>query len=252
MAWFISRDKRVGHAAVGLRRLEVLQDVAQLVEQALRLGHVAAAHGLLHLLEHPVEVVLRDHPVGLRAGSGSFSPCCCWRCMRSANSRRNLSMAWRSSSVRRLISSLGGVAVHRLAQALLRGAQLALGLGEIAVLDLERHRPEPVGDLDEILVGPCARRRRSAPARRPMNTPHCGVKRSGAMSSASRATWTRLRSSGSSTSLRRCSTSALASGLVKGRCGRVKSIVSLRPSWPASSLARRRRASPGRRPRDGW
>ena len=49
-----------------------------------------------------------------------------------------------------------------------------------------------------------------------MNTPHCGVNCSGAMSRASRATCTRLRSSGSSTSLRRCSTSAFASGLVNG------------------------------------
>ena len=46
-----------------------------------------------------------------------------------------------------------GAAVHRLAQAVLRGAQLPLGIGEVAVLDLQRHRPQPVGDLGQILVG---------------------------------------------------------------------------------------------------
>ena len=81
------------------------------------------------------------------------------------------------------------------------------------------HRSDPASVL--------ASRRRSARGRRPMNTPHCGVNCSGAIRSASSATCTRLRSSGASTRLRRCSTRALASGLVKGRCGRVKLIVSL-------------------------
>ncbi len=55
----------VGHPAVGLGGPQVLQDVAKLVEQALGLGHVAAPHGVFHLLEHAVEVVLGNHPVGL-------------------------------------------------------------------------------------------------------------------------------------------------------------------------------------------
>ena len=50
--------QRIGHAAVRPRGLQVLEDVAQLVEEALRLGDVAAAHHLLHLVEHAVEVVL--------------------------------------------------------------------------------------------------------------------------------------------------------------------------------------------------
>ncbi len=60
-----------------------------------------------------------------------------------------------------------------------------------------------------------------------MNTPHWGVKVSGSISRASSAVWTRLRSSGARMRLRRCSTSAFASGLEKGRCGRVNSTVSL-------------------------
>ena len=50
---------------------------------------------------------------------------------------------------------VGGAALERLAQPLLGGAQLALGVGEVAVLDLERHRPEPFGDLEEVGVALC-------------------------------------------------------------------------------------------------
>ena len=81
-----------------------------------------------------------------------------------------------------------------------------------------------------------------------MKTPHCGVKRSGAMRSASSAICTRLRSSGSSTSLRRCSTSALASGLVKGRCGSVKSIVFAAPLLLGLVLGDERQLDPGAGP----
>ena len=67
---------------------------------------------------------------------------------------------------------VGGAALQRLAQALLGGAQLALGLGQVAVLDLQRHRPEPVGDLEEVGVvlraGAAARRRRAGPGTRPI------------------------------------------------------------------------------------
>ena len=35
----------------------------------------------------------------------------------------------------------------------MRGAQIALGVGEIAVFDAQRHLPEIIGDLDEIGVG---------------------------------------------------------------------------------------------------
>src|SRR5207253_4714201 len=48
---------------------------------------------------------------------------------------------------------VGGAAVEGLAQAVLSGAELALGIGEVAVLDLQRHGPEPLRDLEEVGVG---------------------------------------------------------------------------------------------------
>ena len=60
---------------------------------------------------------------------------------------------------------------------------------------------------------------------------------SGSSVSASSARATCRRSRGSSASRRRCSTTARASGLVKRRSGSTISIGSLRPDWPARSLA---------------
>ena len=123
------------------------------VEQALRLGHVAAPHRLLHLLEHAVEVVLGDDAVRARAGSAVLA---CWLLALHALGELAQELVHAPGAarrVRRLISSFGAPRSMRLAQALLRGAQLALGVGQVAVLDLQRHRPEPVGDLEEICVG---------------------------------------------------------------------------------------------------
>ena len=44
-------------------------------------------------------------------------------------------------------------ALQRLAQGLLGRAQVALGLGRVAVLDLQRHRPQELGDVEEVGVG---------------------------------------------------------------------------------------------------
>ena len=47
---------------------------------------------------------------------------------------------------------VAGAALERLAQGLLGGAQVALGLRGVAVFDLLRHRPEQGGDVDEVGV----------------------------------------------------------------------------------------------------
>ena len=83
----------IRHAAVGLSHLKVFQDAAQLVEQALGFRHVAPTHGILHLLEHAVQVVLRDHPVGRALVLGLILPTAGSVASAAANSRRNLSMA---------------------------------------------------------------------------------------------------------------------------------------------------------------
>ena len=158
--------------------------------------------------------------------------------MRSANSRRNLSIACRSSSVRRLISS--SVAPRSSAsRSRSWAARSSRSASERSPSSIWSAIAQSHSATSRRSASLFAARRRSEATRRPMNTPHCGVKRSGSMRSASSAAWTRRRSSGSSTIVRRCSTSARASGLVKGRCGSVKSTGSLRPSCSASSLATR-------------
>ena len=62
---------------------------------------------------------------------------------------------------------VAGAAIQRFAQLLLGGAQIALGLRGVAVLDLQRHRPKEIGDADEVLDRLRARRAASAPTLRP-------------------------------------------------------------------------------------
>ena len=52
---------------------------------------------------------------------------------------------------------LGSAAIHGVAKGFLRGAQIALGVGQAAFLDAQRHLPHEVGHVDEIGVGLCAR-----------------------------------------------------------------------------------------------
>ena len=93
-----------------------------------------------------------DRPGPARAGSGSRA---CWLLLLHALGE------FAQELVHRLAQLVGealdllvrGAAVHGFAQAVLRGAQFPLRIGQIAVLDLQRHRPQPVGDLHEILVG---------------------------------------------------------------------------------------------------
>ena len=47
----------------------------------------------------------------------------------------------------------GGAAFERLAQRLLGVAQACLGVGDVAVLDADRHLPQPRGDVAQIVVG---------------------------------------------------------------------------------------------------
>jgi hypothetical protein len=140
---------RVRHAVVALRGLEVLHDVAQLLEQALRLGHVAAAHGLFHLLHHAVEIVLGDRPLRLLGVLVVVA-----LLLLALHPLGELAQELVHGLAQLVHEALdlvrAGVAVHGLAQAVLRGAQLPLGITEVAVLDLDRHGPEPVRDLHEL------------------------------------------------------------------------------------------------------
>ena len=132
---------------------------------------------------------------------------------------------------------VGGAALQRLAQRVLRRAQRLLGLGDVAVLD--RAPPSPTAAPPRR----AARRRswraraasRSSAGRDRRWSP--AMKRSGAIDSASSAVSTRSLASASSARLRRCSISARASGLTNGRSGSRSSCGVERPSLLASSRA---------------
>jgi hypothetical protein len=143
---------RIGHPVVRARRLEVVEEVLQLLEHALGLGHVAAAHGLLHLVEHAVEIARRDRALGLvlvlllLVGVLLVA----LRLLGELAQEVVHRLAQLLGELADLL--LGGAALHGLAQALLGGAHLALDRGEVALLDLERHLPQHLRHLDEPLV----------------------------------------------------------------------------------------------------
>ena len=120
------------------------------LEQALRLGHVAAPHGLLHLRS----MRLRSSCEIIRSGARWFWSSAAAGSAACAGRIRAGTCPWPGAvppsgagSPRRALP------VHRLVQALLGGAQFALRIGEVAVLDLQRHGPEPVGDIEQVVIG---------------------------------------------------------------------------------------------------
>ena len=119
------------------------------LEEALRLRHVAAPHGLFHLLQHAVEVVLRDDAVRFALV----------RVLRTrivlhplGEFAQELVHGLPQFVGQALDLIVGGTALHGLLQAFLGGAQLLFAIGQIAVLDLQRHGPEPIRHLDQGVV----------------------------------------------------------------------------------------------------
>ena len=141
---------RIGFAA-RLRGLEVLQGLAKLVQQPLRLGGVAALHRLGHVVEHLVEVVGRDG-LGVRIRRALLALGLAVLALALGHALHEL--------VQGLLQVLGElldllvrrVALDGLLQAVLSRAQALLGIGEIAVLDLEGHLPEEIGHLHQGVV----------------------------------------------------------------------------------------------------
>jgi hypothetical protein len=164
----------VAHPAVGLGGLEVLQDVAQLLQEALRLRGVPALHHLLDLLQHAVEIVGGDGLAGLLLVLRLLPVLLLVALHPLGELAQEL--------VHRLAQLLGelphlvrvGVALQGLPQPLLGGAQVPLGVGEPAVLHLEAMAQR--SSATSTRAGSArAVRSRSAAARRPRNTPHSGV-----------------------------------------------------------------------------
>ena len=182
--------------------------------------------------------------------SSGRASCCGFFRISSASACRYLSMAARRSSISFFSSSSLAPRSSAWRKCVLRLAQRLLGL--------RRHcRPRAASPCPTCAPPPRAtgrrswrgrgRSRSSASRDRP---PVSGVKRSGAMVSASSAVSTIGLAPASSASMRRCSIRARATGLTKMRCGSVNSTGSLRPSLPASSRATSVTVDLRRRPRD--
>ena len=192
----------------------------KLRQQVLRLVAVAGLGQVLDLVEH----ALADRSGAFPGRSAASAwPCSGFCCARSANSRRNSFIASRSSSISWSISSSLSAVLQRLLQRLLRLAQALLGGRQVAVLDATA--PSPTDSRRPRAAG----RRCSAISRR-VRAGHdaeivrrvvdrvLGPQRD-RVDQVEHARLVRWRRA---TRILRCSTTALASGLVKGRSGRTK------------------------------
>ena len=215
------------------------------VEQALRLRHVAAPHGLFHLVQHAVEVVLRDRAVRL---GGFWSFCLAAVALHALGELAQEAVhAWRSSWVRRLISSWAALrsSASRRRSWAARNSRSASDRPPSSIC-----RPWPEQSATSTRSGsPLALRKRS---RRCEAQEHAPLRRVALGRDQQRVERESGRGAGRRDRGRSCGAARrarLASGLVKGRCGRMKSMVSLRPSCSASSLASERQLH-ARPPRD--
>ncbi len=131
----------------------------------------------------------------------------------------NLSSAARSSIHQLLDLFVGGAALQRLAQRILRRAQRLFGFRDVAVLEHHRHRPQPRHHVAQAVVVLGAR---ELPVDRAQPEIDVGLRREALRRDASArrarsARWSLALAS--SASMRRCSISARGSGLANGRSG---------------------------------
>ena len=145
---FLEFADLLAHLAFGraflavLRAAHVLEHLLHLVEHGLGVFARAVARGVLHLVHHLVEI--------LRLKRSDPRDCCRARVARhlAHEAVRGLSQLLHEL----LDFFVACAALKRFAQSLLGGAQVALGLRGVAILDLLRHRPEQGRDVKQIGV----------------------------------------------------------------------------------------------------
>ncbi len=122
--------------------LHVFEQVLQLIEHGLRLRFLAGAGCVLHLVEQFIEILGRQ-----------ILRILILLVVRALREFAREFFGRRAQFLHQFADFLvAGAAIERLAQLLLGGAQIALGLRGVAVLDLQRHRPKEIGDADEVLI----------------------------------------------------------------------------------------------------
>jgi len=137
------------HVLSGPRHLQVLEDRLQLLEQPL--GGVLGA-GLVELLD-PVEHVLEVLRPDL-ARIGVERPGELLRILAHLLGHGLHEPVERRAKLigQALDLLLARAPLQSLTERFLRGAQLRLGVGDVAVLDLDRHRPEATHDFAQVVV----------------------------------------------------------------------------------------------------
>src|SRR3984885_287400 len=151
VAEFVQRLLHVLVAGLaGLRHLQVFQHLLQLLEQLLGGVLVAGARQPLHALDHVVEVLLAHHP-----GIGIERPCQGLRIV--AHLLGELAheiIQRRAQIVGELLNLLvAGAAFQRLLERVLGRAQRLVDIGDVAVFDGDRERPQAGDNFAQRVVG---------------------------------------------------------------------------------------------------
>ena len=134
-------------AALGL---QVLHHLVELAQQFLRLGMTALARQLLDLLQHLLEIAAAHHAL-VRIVSVLREAVLA---LRPLGELAHVAVHGAAQILGQLLDLVAvGVALQSLLQTLLRGAERAFGVGKPAILDLQRHGPEPFRHLDELRIG---------------------------------------------------------------------------------------------------
>src|SRR5260221_2344266 len=134
----------------GLRHLQVFQHLLQLFEQLPGGVLVAGARQPLHALDHVVEILLAQH-----AGIGIERPRQLLGIVAQLLGELAHEIIQRGAQVLGELLDLfvAGAAFQRLLERLLRGTQGLVHIGDVAILDDDRERPQAADDLAHGVVG---------------------------------------------------------------------------------------------------
>ena len=131
------------------RHLQIFHHLLKLLQKLLRRVPGAVARHVLETIEHALQIALAQRPrIAIeRAGELlTISHLFLHRLQEAIHRGAQL--------IHELLDFLvGSAAFERLPQRLLGAAQIGLRVGDIAVLDADRHLPKPLGHFTQIVVG---------------------------------------------------------------------------------------------------
>ncbi len=155
------------HLLAGTRHLQVLEHRLQLLQHALGGILGAGARHLLQPVDHAAQILRPQLP-----GIGIQRPRQLLRVLAHLLGERLQELVERGAQLvgQLLDLFIGRAAVERLPQCFLGGAQRLLGIGHVAVFEVDRHVPHAGDDVAQLIVAtwraPVARRSTAARDRR--------------------------------------------------------------------------------------